>query len=404
MRKESMFRAKNLILLTVLALGGWTTFRGYQYFFDTSQPVISIEGIAPEGAYAGNVKCTLKGSDNFKIADLTGMLDNTPLVSKRVGKSEFEHPFVIDSSHVANGKHVLTVEATKGAYKKQKTTHEFNFVVDNLPLQAAFVRPHSDLKVFQGRTLHLQFQVNKEIKTARVKAMSRTFDCVRESVHSPVYEAFIPIDAEEAANEYLLNVEVADAVGNTQQLNQKFQILPYPFKKQILTVDSALVAREGAAGNPEQDLKKKLLEVAGLSPKEKMWHGVFCVPLDMTTMTCEYGTIRTNKERGRYMHKAVDLGARKRSVVWAAQDGVVVVKDRFERSGNTIVIDHGCGVQTLYGHLDSFSNLKIGDRVEKGNPIGIMGKTGFATGDHLHWAMMINSVEVDPMQWTNNNF
>lgn len=332
------------------------------------------------------------------------LLDNTPLVSKRIGKSEFEHPFVIDSLHVANGKHVLKVEATKGAYKKQKTTHEFNFVVDNLPLQAAFVRPHADLKVFQGRTLHLQFQVNKEIANARVKAMSRSFDCVRESKHSPVYEAFVPIDAEEPANEYLLSVEVADAVGNTQQLDQKFQILPYPFEKQILTVDSAVVARESAAGQPENDLKKRVTELAGLSPKEKLWHGTFCVPLDMTVMTCKYGTIRTNKERGRYMHKAVDLGARKRSVVWAAQDGVVVVKDRFERSGNTIVIDHGCGVQTLYGHLDSFANLKVGDRIEKGNPIGIMGKTGFATGDHLHWAMMINNVEVDPMQWTNQNF
>jgi murein DD-endopeptidase MepM/ murein hydrolase activator NlpD len=266
------------------------------------------------------------------------------------------------------------------------------------------VRPNADLKVFQGRTLHLQFQVNKEIKTARVKAMSRTFDCVRESKHSPVYEAFIPIDAEEAANEYLLSVEVADAVGNAQQLDQKFQILPFPFKKQILVVDPIVTAREAAAGLPQQELKSQMASLVQQSPKDKLWHGVFCVPLDMTTMTCEFGTVRTNKERGRYMHKAVDLGARKRSVVWASQNGVIIVKDRFERSGNTIVIDHGCGVQTLYAHLDSFANLKLGDRIEKGNPIGIMGKTGFATGDHLHWEMWVNNVEVDPMQWTNQNF
>jgi len=131
---------------------------------------------------------------------------------------------------------------------------------------------------------------------------------------------------------------------------------------------------------------------------------VFCVPLDMTALTCEYGTVRTTKERGRYMHKAVDLGGKKRSVVWAAQDGVVVVKDRFERSGNTIVIDHGCGVLTLYGHLDTFANIQLGQRIEKGNPIGIMGKTGFATGDHVHWAMLVNNVEVDPMQWTSHTF
>ena len=78
----------------------------------------------------------------------------------------------------------------------------------------------------------------------------------------------------------------------------------------------------------------------------------------------------------------------------------VVIKDSFERYGNTIVIDHGFGVVTLYCHLDSFGDINIGDRIEKGNRIGVMGKTGYATNDHLHWEMLVNNVAVDPMQWT----
>jgi murein DD-endopeptidase MepM/ murein hydrolase activator NlpD len=399
-----MQRTKTITTLLFVALGGWAGYRGYQYFFDETLPSVDLQGIAPDGHYAGNIQCTLVGKDNFKISEVSVLLDSVPLVSKRVQKKEFDHPFAIDSQQLANGKHTLRLEAVKGAYKKQKTVHERTFVVDNLPLQAAFVRPNNDLKVFQGRTLHLQFQVNKDLQAAHVKAMSRTFDCVRESKHSPVYEAFIPIDAEEGANEYLLSVEVTDKVGNTQQLAQKFQILPFPFKKQTLVVDPIISAQEGALGKPQQELKQKMVELAAASPKDKLWKGAFCVPLDMTALTCEYGTVRTTKERGRYMHKAVDLGGKKRSVVWAAQDGVVVVRDRYERSGNTIVIDHGCGVLTLYGHLDTFSNIQLGQRVEKGNPIGVMGKTGFATGDHVHWEMLVNNVEVDPMQWTNHTF
>jgi len=239
-----MPRTKTMVTVLLVALGGWTGYRGYQYFFDLSKPSIDLQGIASEGYCAGNVQCTLVGKDNFKVSEVTVMLDNAPLVSKRVNKKEFEHPFAIDSRQLADGKHTLRLEAVKGAYHKEKTVAERTFVVDNQPLQAAFVRPNSDLKVFQGRTLHLQFQVNKEIQTAHVKAMSRTFDCVRESKHSPVYEAFIPIDAEEGANEYLLNVEVVDKVGNTQQLAQKFQILPFPFKKQTLVVDPLISAQE----------------------------------------------------------------------------------------------------------------------------------------------------------------
>jgi len=124
----------------------------------------------------------------------------------------------------------------------------------------------------------------------------------------------------------------------------------------------------------------------------------------MTVVTCEFGTIRTTREKGRYMHKAVDLGAKKKSVIWAAQDGIVVVKDRYSSSGNTVVVDHGHGIFTMYCHLDSFADVAIGDHIEKGNPLGIMGKTGFATGDHLHWEMLIKNVQVDPMQWTKQNF
>ncbi len=399
-----MFRAKNLILGLVVVIGGWMGLRGYYYFFDGSQPTIQLQGLEQEGSYAGAIQCVLKGADKSKVSDISIFLDNTPLVNKRINKNSFEHPFAIDSLHVANGKHQLRVEATKGSYKGIKTIEERTFFVDNQPLQAAFVRPAADLKVFQGRTLHLQFQVNKDIKQAQVKAFSRTYNCVRESAHSPIYEAFVPIDCEENPSEYLMTVEINDKVGNTQMLEHKFQVLPYPFKKQVLTVNSDLVQKEAEAGRAEQDLHTKIAECSKSSTNEKLWHGSFCVPLDMTAMTCDFGTIRTNKERGRYMHKAVDLGARKKSAIWAAQDGVVVVKDRFARSGNTVVVDHGCGVLTLYGHLDSFANIDIGSKVEKGNPLGIMGKTGFATGDHLHWALLVNNVEVDPMQWTTHTF
>lgn len=399
-----MVRAKTFIRLAFVVIVGFIGLKSYHYFFSASVPTIAVKGIENGGYYAGTIQCTLSGSDAYKVADISIWLDNAPLVNKyRVNRKEFEHQCAINSQPLALGKHTLRVEATSGSYHRGKTVQEYIFDVDNTPLQAAFVRSGSD-KVFQGRTLHVQFQVNKDIQSAQVKTLSQTFDAVPESKHSPVYEAFIPIDCEENPNEYLLSVDIKDRVGNIQVLENKFQIMPYPFKRQTLTIDAEFVKTEAEKGLEQKLLLEELMKITQQSPKEKRWHGAFCVPTDMTVLTCDFGTIRTTKEKGRYMHKAVDLGARKKSVVWAAQDGIVVVKDRYARSGNTVVVDHGCGVLSLYCHLDSFANITVGERVDKGNPLGVMGKTGFATGEHLHWELLVNNIQVDPMQWVKPNF
>jgi hypothetical protein len=400
-----IFRRKRVFFVLSAVVFCWLSLRTYHYFFDSSSPAIKLSGLERDGFYAGNMQCVLSGSDGYKVSDISIYLDNAPLVNKfRINRRDFDYPFTISSQALSNGPHTLRVEAVNGTYHKNKTVEDCVFNVDNVPLQAAFVRQESEPKVFQGRTFHLQFQANKEIKFAQVKTLSKVFNCVPESVHSSVYEAFIPISCEEIPNEYLLSVDIVDKVGARQTLENKFQVIPYPFKKQMLTFDAAAIKKEEESGLTPQDLKLKLEDIARNSPQEKLWQGVFCVPLDMTTVTCDFGTIRTTREKGRYMHKAVDLGARKKSIIWAAQDGVIKLKDRFAQTGNTVVIDHGCGVSTMYCHLESFSNINVGQRIEKGNPIGVMGKTGFATGDHLHWEMLVNTVAVDPMQWTKNSF
>jgi murein DD-endopeptidase MepM/ murein hydrolase activator NlpD len=66
--------------------------------------------------------------------------------------------------------------------------------------------------------------------------------------------------------------------------------------------------------------------------------------------------------------------------------------------GNTVIIDHGQGVQSLYGHLSSF-DVKAGDDVTKGQTIGRSGLTGMAGGDHLHFTMLVGGQMVNPVEW-----
>ncbi len=66
--------------------------------------------------------------------------------------------------------------------------------------------------------------------------------------------------------------------------------------------------------------------------------------------------------------------------------------------GNTVVVDHGLGLQTLYGHLSSLS-IKEGDQVKQGQELGKSGTTGLAVGDHLHYEVVIGGVAVTPVEW-----
>lgn len=388
-----------LILLTSV---GWTGWGIYSYFFDPTFPSITISGIENDCYYAGDIQC---GVSSNKTGQLSIWLDGQPLINSfKLGAKEQDHPFTVPTKTITNGKHVLKVELQDSTWRKNKAVVEKNFCVDNVPLQAAFVRSEADYKVFQGRTLHLQFQVNKEIQEAQINTLSRSFDCFPETKDSMIYECFIPISCEEMPNEYLLSVVVKDKVGNALNLDSKFQVVMYPFKKQALHVSSEKVAEEKAISLSGQLLEQELEKLVQNSPRQKLWRGAFCEPIEVARVTCEFGTIRTTKEKGRYMHKGIDVINTPKCVVWAPQDGIVVLKERYEFSGNTVVIDHGMGVLSLFFHLDSFADISVGQRIAKGNPLGTMGMTGYATGYHLHWEMRVANIQVDPMQWTKPNF
>src|SRR5204863_1860534 len=79
-------------------------------------------------------------------------------------------------------------------------------------------------------------------------------------------------------------------------------------------------------------------------------------------------------------------------------DGVVLLAEYFGIYGNTIVIDHGYGLLTVYGHLASFA-VKAGDKVERGQLIAQSDSTGLAGGDHLHFSVVLQGQQVDAREW-----
>ena len=102
------------------------------------------------------------------------------------------------------------------------------------------------------------------------------------------------------------------------------------------------------------------------------------------------------------MHSGMDIGAPMGADVVAANSGVVTASSYLSAAGNAIIIDHGGGVCTLYGHASELI-AQVGDRVEKGDVIMKIGSTGLSTGPHLHFGISINGQYVDPLPYLKGN-
>jgi murein DD-endopeptidase MepM/ murein hydrolase activator NlpD len=103
------------------------------------------------------------------------------------------------------------------------------------------------------------------------------------------------------------------------------------------------------------------------------------------------------------VHLGFDLSNVKNTPIPAANDGKVVWAERLGIYGNCIVVDHGFGLQSIYGHLNQI-NVKAGDMVKKGQIMGLSGATGLAGGDHLHFSMQIDGVQTNPIEWWDEHW
>ncbi len=121
-------------------------------------------------------------------------------------------------------------------------------------------------------------------------------------------------------------------------------------------------------------------------------------------MNAPFGTRRSyNGGPADRYHNGADFATPPGSPVFAAASGRVVLADLLNIRGNTVLIDHGWGIYTLYAHLNTI-NVRLGDTVTTGQVIGTSGSTGRVTGPHLHWEVWVAGVPVDPMLWTQQTY
>lgn len=167
-------------------------------------------------------------------------------------------------------------------------------------------------------------------------------------------------------------------------------------------VEKLTVAKQFVEPNPEEvaranQERQHLREIFSTVTPERLWQGAFRVPLDGARNAKNFGRRRVLNGEPGSPHSGVDFPAAAGTPIHAAQRGRVVLAEELFFSGNTVVIDHGLGVYTFYGHMESLA-VAVGDGLEKGALLGKVGATGRVTGPHLHWGLTVNQARVNPLQ------
>jgi murein DD-endopeptidase MepM/ murein hydrolase activator NlpD len=125
-----------------------------------------------------------------------------------------------------------------------------------------------------------------------------------------------------------------------------------------------------------------------------MWKGKFIPPLS-TSISSPFGVIRVINQGEDSRHRGVDYRGSKGKPIRAINTGIVVLSEELFYGGNTVMINHGGGVYSIYMHLSEF-RVKEGDRIKKSDVIGLVGATGRATGPHLHLSVRVRGKSVNP--------
>ncbi len=206
--------------------------------------------------------------------------------------------------------------------------------------------------------------------------------------------ALAGVDVQAPVGPSALHISAQLASSGKTDLSRSIEIHEAHYRTGTLTVAPKFVApnpKELARVQAEIALKEK---VFGASAPQPLWSGDFRAPVNAAP-TDSFGTRRTFNGQLASVHKGMDFRARPDTVVRAGNSGVVVLARPLYFEGNCVVIDHGLGLYTLSMHLSRI-DVHEGQRVTKGQRVGLSGATGRVTGPHLHWAVRWQNAYLDP--------
>ena len=249
----------------------------------------------------------------------------------------------------------------------------------------------------QGTLLLIELKSAKALTEVNGEWGGRSVPLWKENDNETERKGLVAVDLEKAPGEYALKMTGQTASGEKFTCNETVGVTAGHFATEKLQVGKQFVEPSAEQITRADEERQKLREIYDRVTPEKLWEGKFRIPLDDVTTGSNFGRRRILNGNPGSPHGGADLRGTTGTPVHAAQRGRVVLAEELFFAGNTVVVDHGLGIYTFYGHFSKI-DVKVGDMVETGTVLGKVGATGRVTGPHLHWGLSVEKARVNPMQ------
>ncbi len=413
-----------LILAAVAALGYWGLSR-----LDHDDPSIQLK---PDVAWVGpktsfTVQCSDpdSGLNEVKVTFTQDGQEKLILTRAFPPGGEAGHPvelsFTLEPKALGfkEGKARLTVLARDRSWRHgfqgrtQVLSREVD--IDLVPLTLSFLSVSHLLR--PGGTGLIIYRVNKPPKESGVMVGGELFRGYPNPKGTKGdYVALFPVPRD-AVGTAQVELVARPAAGEEVRQPVSLRLKPRRWRQDTINLSEPFVRRVAATfsvpvsgelvdtflevnRNLRRVNHEKVRQICRTSQPQPLWSGGFQRYLGKPM--ARYGDRRSYLWQGRTVDQQVHLGEDLANFVHTpvpgANHGVVVWAEPLGIYGQTVILDHGLGVFSMYSHLSSIE-VKAGDRVEKGKVLGRTGDTGLAGGDHLHFSMLVQGEFVDPLEW-----
>lgn len=244
-----------------------------------------------------------------------------------------------------------------------------------------------------------QALVTTEVPVRQVSGKFMGRDIQFYPVDEKVYGALVGVDVDYKIGENAFEITVEGNEGRTTQTSM-LNVLVGDFPSETLSVQPRKI-KPLKKDLPRIRREMKLVrEIYSSSATKKYWDPPLVIPVK-DTVTSIFGSKRVYNGIKQSAHYGTDIRAKVGTAIKSPIAGKVALAKNLFYTGNTVIIDHGYGFFTVYGHMSKI-RVKKGQEIKKGQKLGLSGATGRVSGPHLHWGAQLHGVKIDPMRLAEN--
>jgi murein DD-endopeptidase MepM/ murein hydrolase activator NlpD len=320
-----------------------------------------------------------------------------------------------------DGPATLNIKAVDYSLFKNQTLLSKPLTIDLLPPQIYLLNPQNIIN--PGGTCVTVYRTSKPVVMSGIQVDDRHFPAYLTTLSGKTfYISYFSLPIEASQGTTRIKVVARDQAGNESALALPHLIKNGKFRADKITLSNQFLQQKmpefqmadvnlrgktpvetfiSVNSVMRQDNFKTIQSLTQKSEARQLWTDTFLRMKNAAPMAL-FGERRIwlydGKAIGESLHEGVDLASLEHAPIEAANHGIVVFAGPLGIYGNTVIIDHGFGLFTLYGHL-SMINMKAGQAVRKEEVIGNSGMTGLAGGDHIHFSILVGGQFVNPVEW-----